>query len=241
KNIVVSGGTGSGKTALLNALSGAIPGHDRIVVIEDTSELQLQQDHVVSLESRAADRYGRGAVTIRDLLHSSLRLRPDRIIVGECRGGEALDMMQAMNSGHAGSMTTLHANSPRDALARLETLALQADVDMPLLAIRAQIASAVHVVLQTDRLADGSRKVTSVSEVLPLDAQGRYVTEEVMRFVHEGKDVQGTVLGAHRLAERVPLFWPEVAARGLEADLAYLKEIWPVSGAPGRGGAPARP
>lgn len=226
KNVVVSGGTGSGKTALLNALSGAIPGHDRIVVIEDTSELQLQQEHVVYLESRAPDRYGRGTVTIRDLLHSSLRLRPDRIIVGECRGGEALDMMQAMNSGHAGSMTTLHANSPIDAMSRLETLALQADVEVPLLAIRAQIASAVHVVLQTDRLADGSRKVTSVSEVMALDGDGRYVTEEVMRFAHEGKDVHGKVLGRHRLAERVPSFWPEVAARGMEKDLEHLPLGW---------------
>ena len=227
KNVVVSGGTGSGKTALLNALSGAIPGHERIVVIEDTSELQLQQSHVVYLEARAPDRYGRGAVTIRDLLHSSLRLRPDRIIVGECRGGEALDMMQAMNSGHAGSMTTLHANSPLDAMSRLETLAVQADVEMPLLAIRAQIASAVHVVLQTDRLADGSRKVTSISEVMPLDADGRYVTEEVMRFAHEGKDLQGMVLGTHRLTERVPTFWPEAAARGLAADLVHLQGAWP--------------
>lgn len=227
KNIVVSGGTGSGKTALLNALSGAIPGHDRIVVIEDTSELQLQQDHVVSLETRAPDRSGRGTVTIRDLLHSSLRLRPDRIIVGECRGGEALDMMQAMNSGHAGSMTTLHANSPHDALARLETLAVQADVEMPLVAIRAQIASAVHVVLQTDRLADGSRKVTSIREVLPLDAEGRTVTSEVMRFAHEGQDDQGKVLGRHRLADRPPTFWPEVAARGLDGQLDHLKGVWP--------------
>lgn len=229
KNVVVSGGTGSGKTALLNALSGAIPGYERIVVIEDTSELQLQQEHVVYLEARAPDRYGRGTVTIRDLLHSSLRLRPDRIIVGECRGGEALDMMQAMNSGHAGSMTTLHANSPIDAMSRLETLAVQADVEMPLLAIRAQIASAVHVVLQTDRLADGSRKVTSISEVMPLDSEGRYVTEEVMRFAHEGKDVQGKVLGTHRLAERVPTFWPEAAARGLAGDLVHLKDAWPAA------------
>ncbi len=226
KNIVVSGGTGSGKTALLNALSGAIPGHDRIIVIEDTSELQLQQEHVVSLEARAADRYGRGAVTIRDLLHSSLRLRPDRIIVGECRGGEALDMMQAMNSGHAGSMTTLHANSPRDALARLETLALQADVEIPLLAMRAQIASAVHVILQTDRLSDGSRKVVNVSEVLPLDTEGRYQTQDVMTFVHEGKDPLGKVLGQHRLASQVPTFWPEVAARGFAASLVHLKDAY---------------
>ena len=228
KNIVVSGGTGSGKTALLNALSGAIPGADRIVTIEDTSELQLQQEHVVGLEAKTPDKQGRGAVTIRDLLHSSLRLRPDRIIVGECRGGEALDMIQAMNSGHAGSMTTLHANSPHDALARLETLALLSDVEMPLLALRAQIASAVHAIVQTDRLQDGSRKVTHVTEVLPLDAgSGTYQTQDLLTFVHEGRDERGGVVGTHRLTGTRPTFWGEVAAKGLAPGLVHLATSFP--------------
>lgn len=222
RNIVVSGGTGSGKTALLNALSGAIPGADRIVVIEDTSELQLQQEHVVGLEARRADRYGRGAVSIRDLLHSSLRLRPDRIIVGECRGGEAMDMIQAMNSGHAGSMTTLHANSTRDALARLETLALLGDVEMPLLAVRAQIASAVQVIVQTDRLSDGSRKVTHIGEVLPLDTAGSYVTRDIVRFVHTGRSAEGAIEGEHRVEAEPPTFWPEAVAKGAAERLEHL-------------------
>ena len=224
-NIVVSGGTGSGKTALLNALSAAIPGTDRIVVIEDTSELQLQQDHVVRLEARAPDRHGRGAVTIRDLLHSSLRLRPDRILVGECRGGEALDMIQAMNSGHAGSMTTVHSNSPRDALSRVETLALLSGIDVPLLALRAQVASAIHVIVQTDRLHDGSRKVTHIAEVLPLDASGAYQAQSMAHFQHEGKDADGKILGQHVLDDP-PVFWEEAKAKGYGRQKELLMEVW---------------
>jgi pilus assembly protein CpaF len=215
KNIVVSGGTGSGKTQLLNALSGAIPSGDRILVIEDTSELRLQQEHVVMLEARGADRHGHGAVTIRDLMHSALRLRPDRIIVGECRGGEALDMMQAMNSGHAGSMTTVHANSPKDALNRLETLALMSNVEMPLVALRAQVASAIHVLVQPERLADGSRKVTTVSEVLPLDAEGRYQVQHIVQFMHEGRGPDGKIKGAHRATGIAPTWWDEAKAKGV--------------------------
>jgi pilus assembly protein CpaF len=226
RNILVAGGTGSGKTQLLNALSGAIPGHDRVMVIEDTSELRLQQEHVVALEARAPDRHGHGAVTIRDLLHSALRLRPDRIIVGECRGGEALDMIQAMNSGHAGSMTTVHANAPRDALARIETLALMSKVELPLLALRAQVASAIQVLVQTDRLADGSRKVTFVAEVLPLDAQGRYAVQHLMAFEHQGRDPQtGKIQGDHKLMGR-PTFWEEAMAKGAAQHFPRLVSVF---------------
>ncbi len=182
KNLLVSGGTSSGKTVLLNVLSGFIPDHQRIVVIEDSAELELQQDHVVSLEGRGPDRYGKGEVTIRDLFKSSLRLRPDRIIIGEVRGGEALDMIQAMTSGHAGSMSTLHASTPLDALNRLETLAMMSKVELPLYALRAQVASAIDVVVQVTRFPDGRRGLTMISEVLPLDAAGRYAVQDLFRY-----------------------------------------------------------
>jgi pilus assembly protein CpaF len=172
-NILVAGGTSSGKTSLLNCLSGMIPDGQRIVVIEDSSELTLQQDHVLSMETRPADRYGRGEVTIRDLFRSSLRLRPDRIVIGEVRGGEALDMIQAMTSGHGGSMGTLHANNPRDALSRLETMTLMSKVDLPLFAIRSQVASAIDVIVQLQRHL-GRRMVTEIAEVDPLGEDGQY-------------------------------------------------------------------
>jgi pilus assembly protein CpaF len=179
KNLLISGGTSSGKTSLLNVLSGYIHSDRRIVVIEESSELQLRQPHVLSLESRAPDRYGRGEVTIRDLFKHSLRMRPDRVIVGECRGGEALDMIQAMTSGHAGSMTTLHADSPADALHRLETMALMSNVEIPLSALRAQVASAIHVIIQMMRFVDGSRRVVQIAQVLSLDEHGRYQVEDL--------------------------------------------------------------
>jgi pilus assembly protein CpaF len=182
KNLLVAGGTSSGKTSLLNILSGFIPAHQRIVVIEDSSELDLQQDHVVSLETRGPDRYGRGEVTIRDLFRSSLRLRPDRIIIGEVRGGEALEMIQAMTSGHAGSMSTLHANTTMDALNRLETLAMMSKIELPLHALRAQVASAIDVIVQVTRFNDGRRALTQISEVLPLDADGHYRVADIFRF-----------------------------------------------------------
>jgi len=182
KNLLISGGTSSGKTSLLNVLSEYIHHDRRIVVIEESSELQLQQPHVIGLESRAPDRYGRGEVTIRDLFKNSLRMRPDRIIVGECRGGEALDMIQAMTSGHAGSMTTLHADSPMDALNRLETMAMMSSVAMPLSALRAQVASAIHVIVQMMRFADGSRRVVEISQVLPLDEHGRYQVQDLFKL-----------------------------------------------------------
>lgn len=174
RNVLVAGGTSSGKTSLLNALSAFIPQGERVVCIEDSAELKIQQDHVVSLEARQPDRYGRGAVTIRDLFRSSLRLRPDRIIIGEVRGGEALDMIQAMTSGHGGSMGTLHADNPADALSRLETLALMSKVELPLHALRAQVASAIDVVIQMNRQIGGKRLVTQITEIEPLGDDGKY-------------------------------------------------------------------
>ena len=197
-NIIVSGGTGTGKTTLLNVLSSFIPNGERIVSIEDAVELQLQQDHVVRLESRPANVEGKGEVTIRDLVKNSLRMRPDRIIVGECRGGEALDMLQAMNTGHDGSLSTIHANTTRDALARLETLVLMAGMDLPLRAIREQVCSAVDVIIQITRLRDGSRRVTSITEVQGMEGQ-TITMQEVFGFDYSaGIAADGTFLGSIR-------------------------------------------
>ena len=165
-NIIISGGTGSGKTTLLNTLSSFIPEHDRIVTIEDAAELQLQQDHVVRLETRPPNIEGKGAITATDLVRNALRMRPERIIIGECRGAETLDMLQAMNTGHEGSMTTLHANTPRDAIARLETMIMMAGFELPLKAMRQQIASAVDLIIQANRLQGGPRKITHITEVM---------------------------------------------------------------------------
>ncbi len=194
-NIIVSGGTGTGKTTLLNVLSSCIPDDERIITIEDAVELQLQQDHVVRLESRPANVEGKGEVTIRDLVRNSLRMRPDRIVVGEVRGGETLDMLQAMNTGHDGSLSTVHSNSPRDAVARLETLVLMAGMDLPLRAIREQIASAVDVIVQLSRLRDGTRRITAVTEVQGME--GELVTmQDVFVFdFSAGVDAQGRFLG----------------------------------------------
>jgi pilus assembly protein CpaF len=191
KNVMVSGGTGSGKTTLLNCLSAMIPATERIIVIEDSSELQLQQEHVVPFEAQAADRFGKGGISIRELFKGSLRMRPDRIIVGECRGGEALDMIQAMSSGHGGSMSTCHADTPRDALGRLETMALMGGVDLPLMSLRAQVASAVNVIVQVSRTADGQRRIVDVTEVLGIDDNYRYQTRQLFclrRSVDGGAD-----------------------------------------------------
>ena len=178
KNVIVSGATSSGKTSVLNALSSFIPDNERVLVIENASELQLQQRHIVPFETRKADKNGQGEVTIRDLIHSALRLRPDRIVIGEIRGGEALDLLQALNTGHAGSMSTIHATSPLDALRRIETCALLSGIDIPLSALRAQVASAIGAVVHTARLSDGSRKVVSIAEVLPLE-RGEYRVREL--------------------------------------------------------------
>jgi len=198
-NIVISGGTGAGKTTLLNVCSGFIPIDERIITIEDAAELQLHQEHVCRLESRPSDVNGEGQIRIRDLVINSLRMRPDRIVVGECRGGEALDMLQAMNTGHDGSMTTIHANSPRDALARLETLVLMAGMDLPLKAIRQQVAAAINLVIQLARLKDGSRKIVSVTEVVGME--GETITmQEIFRFEPRGADpATGKIVGEFAL------------------------------------------
>jgi pilus assembly protein CpaF len=222
QNIVVSGGTGSGKTTLLNMLSSFIPGDERIVTAEDSAELKLQQEHVVALETRPPNLEGTGAVTIRDLVRNSLRMRPDRIVVGECRGGEALDMLQAMNTGHDGSMTTLHANSPRDALARMETLVLMAGMDLPVRAIREQIASAVNIILQQTRFSDGSRKVTSISEVTGIDNEQIQV-QEIFYFKQDGYDAKGKVVGRHVPTGYIPRFYDQLRQRGLPADLTIFR------------------
>src|SRR5438477_2890145 len=193
RNLVVSGGTGSGKTTLLNVLSGYIPPGERIVTIEDAAELQLSQDHWVQLEARPPNLEGKGAVTIRDLVRNTLRMRPDRIVVGECRGGEALDMLQAMNTGHEGSLTTLHANSPRDALARLETMVLMSGLTLPVKVVREQIASAVELIVQVSRLRDGSRRVTQVTEVTGMEGD-TVVMQDIFKFTEEGVDGDGKVI-----------------------------------------------
>ncbi len=206
KNIVISGGTGSGKTTLLNCLSGAIPVDERIVTIEDAAELQLKQPHVVSLETRPPNLEGRGEYTIRDLVKNALRMRPDRIVVGECRGGEALDMLQAMNTGHDGSLTTTHANSPPEAISRLETLVLMAGVDLPLRAIREQIASSVHLIVQQSRLSDGARKVTAITEVIGIDDNGDIEVRPIFEFVRTGTGPNGKVVGEHRATGYLPSY-----------------------------------
>lgn len=195
KNMVISGGTGTGKTTFINAVSALIPSTDRIITIEDAAELQLEQEHVVSLEARAANRKGEGAVSIRDLLHSSLRMRPDRIIVGECRGGEALDLLQAMNTGHGGSMSTLHANSPIESLRRLETLALFSGEEIPLRFLRAQVASAIDVVVQLQRLR-ARRTVQSIAEVLPLTESGEYAVHEIYSFNYASEELERVATGS---------------------------------------------
>ncbi len=216
KNIVISGGTGSGKTTLLNVLSGVIPEEERIVTIEDAAELQLKQPHVVSLETRPANLEGRGEYTIRDLVKNALRMRPDRIVVGECRGGEALDMLQAMNTGHDGSLTTTHANSPKEAIARLETLVLMSGVDLPVRAIREQIAGSVHVIVQQSRLSDGSRKIVAISEVIGMERDtGEIETLPIFEFVRTGTGPKGKVIGDFRATGYLPSYLNDFIVMGL--------------------------
>jgi pilus assembly protein CpaF len=214
-NIVVSGGTGSGKTTLLNVLSSFIPEQDRIVTIEDAAELQLQQDHVLRLETKVANIDGRGAVTIRDLVKNSLRMRPDRIVVGECRGGETLDMLQAMNTGHDGSLTTLHANSPRDALSRMETMVLMSGMDLPLKVVRQQISSAIDLIVQQTRLKDGSRKVTAITEVVGMEGETVVLTD-VFKFEQTGIGPEGKIIGELKATGIRPLFMPKLDAAGFK-------------------------
>jgi pilus assembly protein CpaF len=214
-NIIISGGTGSGKTTLLNVLSSFIPENERIITIEDAAELQLQQDHVLRMETKPANLDGRGAVTIRDLVRNSLRMRPDRIVVGEVRGGEALDMLQAMNTGHDGSLTTLHSNSPRDAIARLETLVLMSGMDLPLKVVRQQIASAVDLIVQQTRLKDGTRKVTAITEVAGMEGDIVVLTD-VFKFEQTGVTTEGKVMGDLKPTGIRPLFSPRLEAAGFK-------------------------
>ena len=214
-NIVISGGTGSGKTTLLNVLSSYIQEEERIVTIEDAAELQLQQDHVVRLETKVPNTDGRGAVTIRDLVRNSLRMRPDRIVVGECRGGEALDMLQAMNTGHDGSLTTLHANTPRDALSRLETMVLMSGMDLPLKVVRQQISSAVDLIVQQTRLKDGARKVTAVTEVVGMEGDTVVMTD-IFKFEQTGVGPGGKILGELKPTGIRPIFGPKLEAAGFK-------------------------
>ena len=214
-NIIVSGGTGSGKTTLLNVLSGFIPPTERIVTCEDAAELRLRQVHVISLESKPQNVEGRGAISIRDLVRNSLRMRPDRIIVGECRGPEALDMLQAMNTGHDGSMSTLHANNPRDAVNRLETLVLLAGTELPSRAIRSQITSAVNIIVQTERLRGGSRKVVSVAEVLGL-VEGEIALQEVFAYRQVGVTADSRAVGYHTATGARSSFLAHFVSNGVQ-------------------------
>jgi pilus assembly protein CpaF len=214
KNIVVSGGTGSGKTTFLNVLSGYLPASDRIVTIEDAAELRLNQTHIVRLESRPPNIEGRGAITIRDLVRNALRMRPDRIVVGECRGGEALDMLQAMNTGHDGSLTTVHANTPRDVISRIETLVLMAGMDLPARAIREQISSAIDLIVHESRLSDGSRKIVKITEIV--GQEGDQITmQDIFEYEQKGLAADGRVIGAFKPTGSVPTFIDEIRARGI--------------------------
>jgi pilus assembly protein CpaF len=223
KNIVVSGGTGSGKTTLLNILSNCIPDHERVITVEDAAELKLHHAHLISLEARPANVEGKGAVTIRELVRNTLRMRPDRIVVGECRGAEALDMLQAMNTGHEGSLTTLHANTPRDGLARLETMVLMAGMDLPLQAIREQISSAVDIIVQQTRFACGTRMVTSITEITGMES-GKILLQELFRFASQGFDGKaGKVRGCFTGCDLVPTFYDDLRAAGITPDLSIFK------------------
>jgi pilus assembly protein CpaF len=214
-NILISGGTGSGKTTLLNVLSTFIPDNERILTIEDAAELQLQQDHVLRLETKTANTDGTGQTTVRDLVRNSLRMRPDRIVIGECRGGEALDMLQAMNTGHDGSLTTLHANSPRDALSRLETMVLMAGVELPLKVIRQQVSSAVDLIVQQSRLKDGSRKITAITEVAGMEGEIIVLTD-IFKFEQTGVTDNGKILGEIKPTGIRPQFSPRLEASGFK-------------------------
>ena len=221
-NIVISGGTGSGKTTLLNVMSNYIPEDERIVTVEDAAELQLAKPHLISLESRPPNSEGKGAVTIRDLVKNCLRMRPDRIVVGECRGGEALDMLQAMNTGHDGSLTTAHANTPRDCIARLEVMTLMSGLDLPLRAIREQIASAVHMIVQQSRFPDGSRKVTHITEVTGMEGEIVQL-QDIFLFKQDGYGADGKVKGRFVATGNIPDFCQDLAARGIPVDLSIFQ------------------
>jgi pilus assembly protein CpaF len=220
-SVLISGGTGTGKTTLLNALSHFIPGDERLITIEDAAELQLQQLHVGRLETRPPNIEGRGEVRQRDLVKNALRMRPDRIIVGECRGEEAFDMLQAMNTGHEGSMTTIHANSPRDALKRLEQMVAMATMGLPIPSIRSQIASAITLVMQLQRLPDGTRRLVSIDEIAGM--QGDVIElQEIFRFVKEGTDERGVLSGHFEATGIRPQFLQQLSAYGIELPASHF-------------------
>ncbi|MEL0082699.1 MAG: ATPase, T2SS/T4P/T4SS family [Gammaproteobacteria bacterium] len=221
KNVVISGGTGSGKTTLLNVLSNFIPPSERIVTVEDAAELKLVQPHLVSLEARPPNLEGKGGIPIRDLVKNCLRMRPDRIVVGECRGGEALDMLQAMNTGHDGSLTTAHANTPRDLLSRLEVMVMMSGMDLPVRAIRDQISSAVHLVVQQTRFSDGSRRVTAISELTGMEGDIIQM-QEIFKYQQEGFDGDGKVQGRFVATGRVPEFYEDLRQRGINVDMSIF-------------------
>lgn len=221
-NVIISGGTGSGKTTLLNVMANYIPDNERIVTVEDAAELQLAQDHVVRLESRSVNIEGKGAVPIRDLVRNCLRMRPDRIVVGEVRGGEALDMLQAMNTGHDGSLTTGHSNAPRDMLARLETMVMMAGMELPLKAIRQQVASAIDVIVHGARLRDGSRAITHVTEILGMEGDVIQL-QDIFLFEQTGVDSNGKVLGAHHSTGITPKCYEKIIAEGVRLDKEIFK------------------
>ncbi len=223
-NIMVSGGTGSGKTTTLNVLSSFIPDEERIVTIEDAAELRLQQQHVVTLESRPANLEGRGAITIRDLVRNALRMRPDRIIVGEVRSGEALDMLQAMNTGHDGSLTTGHANSPRDILSRLETMVMMAGMELPVRAIREQIASALDLIIQQSRIQDGSRKITYITEVQKMEGD-TIVLQDLFTYVQTDINESGKSVGYYEASGLQPMFLKKFKMNGVELPKSFLKQM----------------
>ena len=222
-NVIISGGTGSGKTTLLNTLSSFISNEDRIVTIEDAAELQLQQDHVVRLETRPPNIEGKGRISATDLVKNSLRMRPDRIIIGECRGGETLDMLQAMNTGHEGSLTTCHANTPRDAIARMETMIMMAGFEMPIKAMRSQIASAVDLIVQASRLQGGARKVTYITEILGME-QDTIVMQDIFKFVQDGVDENGRCVG-HFISTGIrPSFMDRLEQSGVRLPASTFRE-----------------
>ncbi len=221
RNIIISGGTGSGKTTLLNVVSSFISPRERIVTIEDSAELRLEQDHVIRLETRPPNIEGKGEISIRTLVRNALRMRPDRIIVGECRGGETLDMLQAMNTGHDGSLTTIHANTPHDVIGRLVTMVLMSGMELPVDAIRAQIASAVHLICQQTRLSDGARKIVSIAE-LNLPEENEIELQEIFTFRQTGLDAQGRIQGQFMPTGTIPMFVADLRQRGIDVDMSMF-------------------
>ncbi len=229
KNIIISGGTGTGKTTILGIMASRVQPGQRIVVLEDSAELKVHSDHVVFFEARPADEFGKGQVTLRDLVKSSLRLRPDRVIVGEVRGSEALDLISSMNTGHSGSMGTVHSNNPRECLTRLETLALMSDTEVPVQAVRAQVAAAINMIVQLSRMQDGSRKVTHISEGLGMDLNGNYKTHDIFLFEQTGRDQDGKVLGELTATGAIPSFMREIEVNQLPFTREMLKPAKPTS------------